>query len=217
MAARVLLGVMAMISLVLAPLAVTPATAQAPNRHWGQSPYYPECSEGPCRIVLIADKTGNDAFAGQIKRWIVWMNYVRVNYNLNFPAFAYIGPEEGLQPDPSCSTAPGFISMCISDQIVNADCNTTDPVQVRCSKFTLQTDIGHILEVRSTTRPRDLDAVDVWNMVCAQLGHAIGLPTRDNDDSCMDNAIELGTGVEKYYVTDDWLFLIDAHNHGAID
>ena len=216
MAARALLGLAAIVSLVLTPLAASPA-AGATNPHWGQSPYYPECAEGPCRVVLIADKTGDAAFATQIRRWVVWMNYVRVNYNLNFPAFAYLGPAEGLKPDPSCSTAAGFISMCISDSIVNTDCNTTDPVQLRCSKFTVVEDVGHIVSVRATTRPRDLATADVWTIVCAQLGHAIGLPSTSNADSCMNATTALGTGVEKYYVTDDWLSLIDLYNHGAID
>ena len=216
MAARALLTVTAMVSLLLAPLAAAPAAA-ASNPHWGQSPYYPECIEGPCRIVLIADKTGSEAFATQIKRWVVWMNYVRVNYNLQFPAFGYIGPAEGLKPDPSCSTAAGFISMCIGDSFVNSDCNTTDPIQIRCSKFTLVQDVGHLVSVRSSIRPRALDPADVWTVVCAQLGAAIGMPTRANASSCMNNVLELGTGQEKYYVTDDWLYLIDLHNHPAID
>lgn len=216
MAVRVVLGVMALVSLVVTPRAATPAAA-APEPHWGQSPYYPECTEGPCRIVLIADKTGSDAFAAQIKRWVVWMNYVRITYNLKFAAFGYIGPAEGLKPDPGCSTAPGFISMCISDSVVNADCNTSDPVHVRCSRFTVLEDVSHILAVRSSTRPRQLDSADVWTMVCAQLGQAIGLPTRANASSCMNNVIELGSGQEKYYVTDDWLYLIDLYNHPAID
>jgi hypothetical protein len=210
-----LLALVSVCTLVLTPLAVTPAAAVTAE-HWGQSPYYPECSEGPCRIVLIADKTGDAAFQGQIKRWIVWMNYVRVTYNLNFPGFLYVGPSEGLRPDPGCATAPGFISVCRSDAIVNADCGS-DPVVIRCSLFNVELDVGHILSARSSVRPRPLDAADTWTMVCAQLGHAIGLPESSNGASCMSSPFVLGTGQEKYYVTDDWLFLFSAYGHPAID
>ena len=33
----------------------------------------------------------------------------------------------------------------------------------------------------------------------------------------MNNVIELGSGQEKYHVTDDWLYPIDLYNHPAID
>jgi hypothetical protein len=215
MPVRVLLGLAAVFSLVLTPLAVTAATA-APNPHWGQSPYYPNCLEGPCRVVLIADKTGDSAFAAQLKRWAGWMNYVRVNFDLKLPAFGYVGPAEGIQPDPGCATAPGVISFCKSDAIVNADCNTSDPVIIRCSKFTVVTDVGHIQAVRSSVRPRQYSPPDVWTVVCSQLGLAIGMPSTSNTSSCLNSSITLG-GSEKYYVNEDWQALVDLYNHPAID
>src|SRR5438270_7278854 len=106
---RIMLSLLAVAVLLVVPLAgataqgQTPATAQATAQaadaqaalvgiHWGQSPYYPTCLEVPCRVVLVADKTGDAAFESQVKRWVDWMNYVRANSNLTFPAFGYIGP-----------------------------------------------------------------------------------------------------------------------------
>ena len=215
MAVRVFLGVLSALGLLLTPLAAPPAAAATP--HWGQSPYYPNCLEGPCRVVLIADKTEDPALAGQIKRWIGWMNYVRVNFDLKLPAFGYVGPAEGLRPDPSCAVAPGVISFCKSDAIVNADCNTSNPDIIRCSRFTVVSGVAHYQWVRSSVRPRQLAPADQWTLVCSQLGLAIGLPSTSNANSCMNNTIVLGTGQEKYYVNEDWLSLVNLYNHPAID
>src|SRR4051794_28860783 len=122
---ELLLAVSAVAIVSIVPL--TGASAQVQSTiHWGRSPYYPTCLEGPCRIGFIADKTGDAGVSAQVQRWVDWMNYVRNTYVISFPAFAYIGPAQGLQPDPSCATAAGVISLCRSNAIVNADCGN-DP------------------------------------------------------------------------------------------
>jgi hypothetical protein len=190
------------------------AQSQAGNIHWGQSPYYPNCVEGPCRVVLIADKTGEGTFQGQIQRWVAWMNYVRVNYNLKLPAFGYVGPAQGLQPDPGCAVANGVISVCRNAAVINADCNTS-PDTLRCTSFNVNLGNNHILWSKSSFRPRALDPADVWTIVCAALGRSIGIPPSGDPNSCLQDNITLGTGQEKYYVTADWLTLFSLYDHPA--
>jgi hypothetical protein len=215
---RALLGVMAGLVLAITPLAASPAAAQSANRHWGQSPYFPECLEGPCRVVIVADKTFHGGYQAQIKRWVAWMNYVRVNYNLNFPAFGYFGPDEGIQPDGGCATVDGVISVCRNDSVVNADCPPPNPDVLRCGSFTIELGVQHILQARQTFRTRALDAADTWTTVCGALGSSIGMPPSSDPNSCMySGSLTLGSGQEKYYVLDDWLYLFNAYNHSAID
>ncbi|MGH9278865.1 MAG: hypothetical protein ACRD12_12275 [Acidimicrobiales bacterium] len=203
-----LLGLSAL-TVVVVPL--TGASAQVEDTiHWGQSPYYPTCLEGPCRVVLIADKTGDAGVAAQVHRWIDWMNYVRVNYVISFPAFAYVGPLD----DGSCATAPGFISLCRSNTIVNADCDN-NPNAIRCTVFNYGLSDNHITWSRTSMRPIEVDGADTWTLVCGALGRAIGLPQTSDANSCMNGTLTIGSGQEKYYTNDDWLSLISTYNHPA--
>ena len=200
------LSTIAMVAAV--PLGETSARAASPP-HWAQSPYYPTCSEGPCRVVIIADKTGSTAYSTQIRRWAAWMNYVRTTYNLNLPAYGYVQLS-----DPSCATAPGVISVCVNDTVVNTDCNN-DQTAIRCVLFTLNAGDGHISTIRSSFRPTALDAADTWTEVCGALGRSIGLAASADSASCLNNTLTTGSGQEKYLVTADWLALFDLYNHTA--
>lgn len=212
--AGLVLAIATTATLALVPL--TGASAQVqPILHWGQSPYYPNCIEGPCRIVFIVDKTENAGVAAQAQRWVDWMNYVRVTYSLSFPGFVYVGAAHGVQPDPSCATAAGIISLCRNDSIVNADCGT-DPSVIRCAVFNYNASNRHINWTRSSIRSSTaLDAADTWTVVCGALGRAIGLQPTQDPSSCMSNSLTLGSGLEKYYVQNDWLSYINIYNHPA--
>jgi hypothetical protein len=212
---QVLLALVLSAGLAVTPLAGgAPVAAQTPPPpHWGQSPYYPNCLEGPCRVVVIADKTEHAGYQAQIQRWVAWMNYVRVNYNLNFPAFVYAD----VGPDPGCATAEGIISVCRSDAIVDADCGT-NPDFLRCGVYNVELGVGHIRSVRASFRTRELDAADTWTVVCGQLGRAIGLAASTDQASCLySGTFILGSGQERYYVLEDWLQMFAIYNHSAID
>jgi hypothetical protein len=188
------------------------------NIHWGQSPYYPNCTEGPCRVVLVIDKTFDSRFNAQIRRWVDWMNYVRVTYNLNLNAYAYYGPAEGVQPDGGCSAADGMISVCINDSTVSSDCNTTGGIG--CGGTIRAVSPNHTIQARSSFRAsaRSLSDANVWTLVCHELGHSIGLGHNDaaSPRSCMASAVVAGDQ-ERYYEGDDWstLFSINAHPAGS--
>ena len=211
-----LLGLSAVAIVVLVPLANVAAVAQTPaaNIHWGQSPFYPNCLEGPCRVVFIADKTADPTFQDQIQRWVAWMNYVRVNYNLKLPAFGYVGPGQGLQPDPGCAVADGVVSVCRNDAVINADCNSS-PDTIRCTRFNVNLGNAHILWSKSSFRVRPLDPADVWTLVCAALGRSIGIPPSTDPNSCIQDTLLLGTGQEKYYAGGDWTALFSLYDHPA--
>ena len=210
------LGLVAAASLMVVPLAAGPAVAQLPpNIHWGQSPFYPNCIEGPCRVVIIADKTADPTYELQVQRWVYWMNYVRNNYNLKLPAFGYVGPQQGLQPDPGCAVANGVISACRNDAVVDADCNNPGPSTIRCTIFNVNLANQHIVWAKTSFRNMALDAADVWTVVCAGLGRSIGMPPSGDTNSCLQDTITLGTGQEKYYVGSDWVALFNLYDHAA--
>lgn len=195
---------------VVVPLANVAAVAQtSENPHWGVSPYYPTCVEGPCRVVFIADKTGDDQFGPQIQRWAAWMNYVRTNYNLNLPAFGYVKLD-----DPSCAVANGVISVCRDDEIVAEDC-PGEPIPIRCTQFNMNLSNKHFGYVRSVFSEQEVDNVDTWTVVCAALGRSIGMLASEDSDSCLQSTITLGTGQEKYYSINDWLDAFATYGHPA--
>ncbi|MFP5318789.1 MAG: hypothetical protein ACLGI2_10905 [Acidimicrobiia bacterium] len=195
---------------VIVPLANVAAVAQtSENPHWGVSPYYPTCIEGPCRVVIVADKTGDDQFAPQVQRWVAWMNYVRTNYNLDLPAFGYVQLD-----DPSCAVADGVISVCRDNDILAADC-PGEPVPIRCTQFDMNLSTKHFGSVRTVFSEQDLDDVDTWNVVCAGMGRSIGMLPSDEADSCLQSSITLGTGQEKYYAIADWLDVFGTYAHPA--
>ncbi len=198
-------------SVVVAAAGDQPARAQesTPSPHWGTSPYFPNCLEGPCRVVFLADKTGNAQFGAQIDRWARWMNFVRVNHNLSLPAFAYVALN-----DSSCAVAPGVVSLCRNDQLLAADC-PEQPAAIRCSTFTLGVGDGHLGYVRTVFAEDPVDNADAWNLVCAALGRAIGMPTSADPASCLRTDLTLGTGVERYYTAPDWLDLFINYAHPA--
>lgn len=197
---------------VIVPLANVAAVAQtSENPHWGISPYYPACVEGPCRVVIVADKTGDAQFSPQIQRWVVWMNYVRTNYNLNLPAFGYVQLN-----DPSCAVADGVISVCRENEVLTADC-PGEPVPIRCTQFNMNLSTKHFGYVRTVFSEQSVDNTDTWNVVCAGMGRSIGMPPSDQADSCLQSSITLGTGQEKYYATADWLNVFGTYNHPAGD
>jgi hypothetical protein len=210
------LGLSAAVTLTVVPLAAGPAVAQLPpNIHWGQSPFYPTCLEGPCRVVIIADKTADATYEAQVQRWAAWMNFVRTNYNLKLPAFGYVGPAQGLQPDPGCAVANGIISVCRNDAVVDADCSNPGPSTIRCTTFNVTLGDQHILWAKSAFRTQALQAADVWTVVCAALGRSIGIPPSSDTNSCLHNNLTLGTGQEKYYVGSDWVALFNLYDHPA--
>ena len=210
------LGLAAAASLTVVPLAAGPATAQlAGNIHWGVSPYYPNCLEGPCRVVIIADKTADSTYQLQVQRWVYWMNYVRNNYNLKLPAFGYVGPQQGLQPDPGCAVAEGIISVCRNDSVVDADCGNPGPSTIRCTTFSVALSNQHIVWSKTSYRTQALDPADVWTVVCAGLGRSIGMPPSSDPNSCLQDSITLGTGQEKYYAGGDWSALFALYDHAA--
>lgn len=197
---------------VIVPLANVAAVAQtSTNPHWGVSPYYPNCVEGPCRVVFVADKTGDPQFAPQIQRWVAWMNYVRTNYNLNLPAFGYVQLD-----DPSCATADGVISVCRDDELMAADC-PGEPVPIRCTQFNMNLGNRHFGYVRTVFSEQELEDPDAWTVVCGGLGRSIGMLASDASDSCLQTSITLGTGQEKYYAISDWLSAFSTYGHPAGD
>lgn len=203
-----LVSLTALAAVVVVPLGGAPADA-AVVIHWGQSPYYPDCLEGPCRVVLIADKTGDAAVGAQTRRWVDWMNYVRVHSFLPAPAFAYVN----VGAEPSCAQAPGFIVLCRSRAVFDSDC-VSNPDTVRCTTLSYSLATGHITQARSTLRPdAGLDGPDTWTVVCGALGRAIGLQPSADANSCLSATLTLGSGREKYYVTDDWRSFVSIYNH----
>ena len=210
------IGLSVAATMAVVPLAAGPAMAQlSSNIHWGQSPFYPTCIEGPCRIVIIADKTADATFQAQIQRWAAWMNYVRNNYNLKLPAFGYVGPAQGLQPDPGCAVANGVLSVCRNDAVVDADCSNPGPDAIRCTTFNVTLGDQHILWAKSSFRTQALQPADVWNVVCGALGRSIGMPPSADAGSCLQASITLGIGQEKYYVGTDWVNLFNLYEHPA--
>ena len=210
------LSVCAAAALVVVPLSAAPAMAQVPaGIHWGQSPFAPNCLEGPCRIVFIVDKTQDAQFQAQIIRWAEWMNFVRNNYAPQIPAFGYLGPGQGVQPDPGCAVADGLISACRNDATVDADCSNPGPSTIRCTTFNVNVSDAHILWSRSSFRSQSLEPADVWNVVCAALGRSIGMQPSTDPNSCLQDTLTLGTGHEKYYVDSDWIPLFTLYNHPA--
>ncbi|HVL26844.1 MAG TPA: hypothetical protein VM390_01760 [Acidimicrobiales bacterium] len=209
LAGAVLAVGMAAVGLVV-PLGNVAAVAQpTENPHWGISPYYPECVEGPCRVVIIADKTGNPQFATQIQRWAAWMNFARTTYNLQLPAFGYVQLN-----DPSCAVADGVISVCRSNQILIDDC-PGEPTPIRCTQFTMNLASKHFGHVRSVFSEQPVADPDAWSLVCAALGRSIGMLPSEAPDSCLQPSITLGTGQEKYYAISDWLSLFATYAHPA--
>ena len=195
---------------VVVPLANVAAVAQTnENPHWGVSPYVPACVEGPCRVVFIADKTGNAQFAPQIQRWAAWMNYVRTTYNLNMPAFGYVQLN-----DPSCAVADGVISVCRDDEILAEDC-PGEPVPIRCTTFTMNLSTKHFGYVRTVFAETALEDADVWTVVSGALGRSIGMLPSEDADSCLQASILLGTDQEKYYSINDWLSAFSIYQHPA--
>lgn len=211
----VALGLSAAVALVV-PLGAAPAMAQVPaGIHWGQSPLAPNCVEGPCRIVIIVDKTQDAQFQAQIIRWAEWMNFVRNNYAPQIPAFGYLGPGQGVQADPGCAVADGLISVCRNDSVVDADCSNPGPSAIRCTTFNVNVGDAHILWSRASFRSGPLDAADVWNEVCGALGRSIGMQPSTDPNSCLRDNLTLGTGHETYYVDADWIALFTLYNHPA--
>jgi len=210
-------GLAAVATLVLVPVAGGSALAQAvAGAHWGISPYYPNCVEGPCRVVVIADKTADATFQAQVQRWATWMNYVRTTYNIKLPALLYVGPGQGLQPDPGCAVANGIISVCRNDAVVDADCSNPGPATVRCTASNVTLGDNHYVWSKSSFRAsQPLDATDTWTLVCGALGRSIGLPPSADSSSCLADNLTLGSGQEKYYVGADWVALFNLYNHPA--
>jgi hypothetical protein len=186
-----------------------------PPPHWGQSPYFPTCLEGPCRAVIVIDKTFDPAWSMQLRRWVAWMTYVRTTFNLDLPALAYLGPEHGIGPDPGCGTLDTTITVCKSDGILEGDCGT-GTLAVACTNSTRTNGFNHFTQARVSFRARSYDAADHWTLVCGQMGRAIGLSTAQPDAaSCMHGPLQLGSGTEKYYATDDWVTLWSIYGHPA--
>ena len=206
--AMLAVGMAAMV--VIVPLANVAAVAQTTDKtHWGVSPYYPQCLEGPCRVVIVADKTGDAQFSPQIQRWVAWMNYVRANYNLNLPAFGYVQLN-----DPTCAVADGVLSVCRDNQILTSDC-PGEPVPIRCTTFTTNVATKHFGYVRTVFSEQELANPDAWTIVCGGLGRSIGMLPSDQADSCLQSSITIGTGQEKYYAIADWLDVFATYNHAA--
>jgi hypothetical protein len=200
----------------LSAVSAVPASAQLPpGIHWGQSPFAPNCLEGPCRIIFIVDKTQDPVFQLETIRWAEWMNFVRNHYALQIPAFAYLGPGQGVQPDPGCVAGNGTIAVCRNDAVVDADCSNPGPSTIRCTTFNVNLSNAHILWSRSSFRTQALEPADVWNVVCAALGRSIGMQPSGDASSCLQSNITLGTGQEKYYVDSDWTALFTLYNHPA--
>lgn len=201
----------------LAPPAVPEAIAVPlpgdPPPHWGRSPFFPDCLEGPCRAVIVIDKTFDPAWSVQIRRWVEWMTHVRVNHNLNLPAFGYFGGAEGVLPDAACHAFRAAITICVNDAVVDADCAGSSP-GILCLQSSRTVPDNHFHSIRLSFRERSFQPADRWNLVCSQMGRAIGLSSDQPDTaSCMNNPGALGFGVERYYVTDDWVTLWTIYGH----
>lgn len=184
-----------------------------PAPHWGRSPFFPDCLEGPCRAVIVIDKTFDADWSIQIRRWVAWMTHVRVSHNLNLPAFGYFGGAEGVLPDLACHAFQAAITICVNDAVVDADCSGPSP-NILCLKSTRTVPDNHFHSVRLSYRDREYHPADRWNLVCSQLGRAIGLsPEQPDPGSCMHNPGALGLGIERYYVADDWVTLWTIYGH----
>lgn len=196
------------------PAAAVPLPGEPPP-HWGQSPFFPQCHEGPCRAVLVIDKTFDPAWSAQIRRWVHWITLVRVHHNLDLPALGYFGADEGILPDPSCHGFETAVTICVNDAVVEADCNDVE-ASLLCIQTTRRVPGNHFYAVRLSIRDRDFEPADRWNIVCAYLGRAIGLSNAQPDpESCMNQPGFLGQGVERYYVADDWNTLWSLYGHPA--
>lgn len=199
------------------PPAAAPAEAVPlpgnPPPHWGTSPFFPDCVEGPCRAVLVIDKTFDPAWSSQIRRWVAWMTFVRTNFNFDLPAFGYVSAADGVLPDPSCSGFPASITLCKNDRSLAADCGPS-PGAVACTHDTRAPGTNHFFASRISFREEPLALVDVWNVVCSQMGRAIGLSlTQPDPTSCMHSPILIGSGIERYLVVDDWQTLWAVYDH----
>lgn len=194
------------------PAAAVPQPGDPPP-HWGRSPWFPDCLEGPCRAVLVIDKTFDPLWSFHLRRWVDWMTWVRTNFNRDLPAFAYVGAAEGVLPDPSCAGFAAAITVCANDGVVAADCPTV-PDSTACATATREEGTNHRFAARLSHRVRPYGSAAVWNLVCRQMGWTMGLSTAQPDpSSCMHGATPPDVGGERYLAVDDWITLWSIYSH----